>query len=318
MNAKSDDFDEPGSMAFNKPWAQRGQQEPELWPSEEHERTTVRAFPLEDLEAAAAARDDEAWEGEEGHVGDDESGRDGRVSGGLRRAPRSSSPELPTAAALAMLPLSAHPRRLGAQEPRPMSRATTVKELQDDDPEIEIQVEAFNGSYHGDDADDRGTIASDEAGGASEGDYRATGDATDEDASWWMSIDAGLLAEGSIDIDEDDLPPPLGVIAGTTGEPLEIDRRILEAITAPLELQCSCGCEPDEREQLLRSLFLQLTANESSSLRYRLALARSQDEVARSFAMLPVEHRTRLLDFLDHHARRQAFEGPNWRVIRKG
>jgi hypothetical protein len=325
MNAKSDDFDEVVSMGFRGPWAKRGDEEHERWPSEEHERTTVRAFPIE---ADDVERDDEAWDGEEG----DDGRGDPQSNGVPRRAPRSSSPELPTGAMLALMPLTAHPRR-AAFDPLAPGRGGAGH---DDEPEIEIQVETYRGGEPDEDADDRGAgddydavvqacdaddddDHADAHVGAQARDASGYGvEVTEEDASWWMSIDAGLLAEGSIDLDEEELPPLPGVVTGSTGGEATLDQRILDAIAAPLELQCSCGCEPDEREQLLRSLFRQLSANESNTLRYRLTLARANDQVARSFVALPASHRTRLLDFLDHHARRQAFEGPNWRVIRKG
>lgn len=145
-------------------------------------------------------------------------------------------------------------------------------------------------------------------------------DETDEDASWWMRVDASALDQLPLpqELELDDLPDAHspGVISGTAGGPT-LQQRLLTALDAPTEIECSCGHDCDQREHALRELFRELTAAESRTLHLRLSLARHEDQLALAFAALPRQHRARLLDFLDQHARRRVLEGASWRVIRK-
>jgi hypothetical protein len=361
MNAKRDDFDDfddfDDAIAVairGSTWNAAGGNHSELWPVEEQEHTAF-VFALRDdarqgQGGLAMAADEEVAE----RMRSREDTLQRPVP--LSRAPRSSSPELPTAAMPGMnRPAAPWPAPRGTFEP------ATVASLEDTGGrevglEIEIEVGTYDSYYdeeavgneeeglsdveelalgsevgtrlddESDDSDDSADVlvgrTTEEilavtAAEAENGSVEHRGeDATDEDAAWWMSIDAGLLAEGSVD-EEMDLPPPPGVIAGVAGTSSELELRLLQALQAPLETQCSCGHDCDQREHALRSLFRELSISESKSLRRRLALARRDDTIARAFTALPSEHRTRLLGFLDEHAGREAHDGPNWSVIRK-
>lgn len=358
MSAKSDVFDVPMVEALRGPWARRSsEEETDLWPAEEHERTTVRAFAIPALEDEL---DDDEEYGEPLPV---------------HRAPRSSSPDLPLAAQLllrkpaSVFPESSIDEPIGdssgdgdgddACDEGLEAHATSAMNARiaqllggdaeadgddGDDAEIEVQIEleADSGDYGS--VDNYLTGAADAAGGADAYDdgepdiecsdnsdrHAAAGSSgrassasedvveeTDEDASWWMRIDASSI-EGlplPAELELDDLPSP-GVVSGTAGGPT-LQRRLLTALDAPTEVECSCGHDCDQREQALREMFRELTAAESRTLHLRLSLARHEDSLALAFAALPREHRTRLLDFLDQHARRRVIEGANWRVIRK-
>lgn len=353
MNAKSDVFDVPMVEVFGGPWAGSARDEaPELWPAEEHERTTVRAFAIPALEDEADGDDDEEY-GEPLPV---------------HRAPRSSSPDLPLAAQLllrkpaAIFPEASIDEALDDEDdvidpPASAAMNARIEQLLDDDDdddgngdgdeaeiEVQIELEADSGDYgpaddyrEDDDPDiecsdnvdrhaaaGRAGVARSRAGSSDASGRSEPIDAseeTDEDASWWMRIDASSL-DGlplSQELELDDLPGDLatpGVVSGTAGGP-SLHRRLLTALDAPTEVECSCGHDCDLREQALREMFRELTAAESRTLHLRLSLARHEDSLALAFAALPREHRTRLLDFLDQHARRRVLEGANWRVIRK-
>jgi hypothetical protein len=137
------------------------------------------------------------------------------------------------------------------------------------------------------------------------------------DCDWSSDVCSSDLGELPIPVEDVDLPSPAGVVAGVAGARDTLDRRLLEALEAPTEVQCSCGHDCDQREHALLSLFRELSANESRTLHYRLTLVRQEDAAARAFAALPSERRTRMLDLLDRHARHQVVAGPNWRVVRK-
>lgn len=336
MSAKSDVFDVPMGEAFSGPWAGRARDEaPELWPAEEHERTTVRAFAIPALEDEADDDDDGYGEPLPVH-----------------RAPRSSSPDLPLAAQLLLRkPASIFPAASIDEEledeydddqpidpPGSSSMNALIEQLLDsdgdgDEAEIEVQIEleADSGDYgsaddyrEDDDPDiecsdnvDRHTAAGLAGERLDSSDSSDASEETDEDASWWMRIDASSLDGLPLpqELELDDLPTP-GVVSGTAGGPT-LHRRLLTALDSPTEVECSCGHDCDQREQALREMFRELTAAESRTLHLRLSLARHEDSLALAFAALPREHRTRLLDFLDQHARRRVLEGANWRVIRK-
>jgi hypothetical protein len=344
MNAKSDVFDVPMG-GVSGPWAGRARDEgPELWPAEEHERTTVRAFAIPALE-------DE--------VDDDEYGEPLPV----HRAPRSSSPDLPLAALLLLRkPAASFPEASIDEaiedegdddviEPPSASMNARIEQLLDsdgdgdgdgdgDDAELEVQIELVADSgdhgsaddYREDDDPDIECSDNDDRHAAAglagvpsarraSRDPSDPSEETDEDASWWMRIDASSL-DGlplSQELELDDLPGDLataGVVSGTAGGP-SLQRRLLIALDAPTDVECSCGHDCDLREQALREMFRELTAAESRTLHLRLSLARHEDSLALAFAAMPREHRTRLLDFLDQHARRRVLEGANWRVIRR-
>lgn len=337
MSAKSDVFDVPMVEGLRGPWSRRSEEEADLWPAEEHERTTVRAFAIPALE-------DERDE-------DDEYGEALPV----HRAPRSSSPDLPLAAQLLLRkPASVfadasidedlcaegdgednaegddqrkddllHAHGTSAMNARIAQLLGGHGDRDDDDAEIEVQIEleADSGDYGS--VEDLRAAAEDDDGEpdiecSTNGDRHAeASEETDEDASWWMRIDASSLDGLPLpqELELDDLPTP-GVVSGTAGGPT-LQRRLLTALDAPTEVECSCGHDCDQREQALRELFRELTAAESRTLHLRLSLARHEDSLALAFATLPREHRTRLLDFLDQHARRRVIEGANWRVIRK-
>lgn len=325
MNAKRDDFDEvigeavdeAISVAFREPSVESRRDEGDRWPAAEN---VTRIFALRDLEQGKSGRPKSSPA-----VQMDEEEETIQLLP-VRRTARSSSPEIP----------------LAAKAPWPATRTTSsyeaatltsLEEAEHCDEGLQIEIEV--GTYEGDAEDDRDDDADRDddrdddadylvgraydagAEGSVEGATSYQGeDATDEDA-WWMSIDSGLLAEGSID-EELDLPPPPGVIAQLAVTSTSLDERLLEVLLAPVETQCSCGHDCDQREQALRAELRELSSNESRALRYRLNLARRDDKLAAAFATLPAEHRARLMAFLDHHASREVFEGPNWRAGRKG
>lgn len=144
-------------------------------------------------------------------------------------------------------------------------------------------------------------------------------DETDEDANWWMRVDTSSIDQLPLpqELELDDLPDAhaAGVISGTAGGPT-LQQRLLTVLDSPTEIECSCGHDCDQREEVLREMFRELSAAESRTLHLRLSLMRHEDSLAMAFAALPRQHRARLLDFLDKHARRRVIEGANWRVIR--
>lgn len=187
-----------------------------------------------------------------------------------------------------------------------------LQDRYDEDPDVLCSNGFAHATSSSEDGDEAYQELQQEAGDRS--------DETDEDASWWMRVDASALDQLPLpqELDLDDLPDARspGVISGTAGGP-SLQQRLLTALDAPTEIECSCGHDCDQREHALRELFRELTAAESRTLHLRLSLARHEDQLALAFAVLPRQHRTRLLDFLDQHARRRVLEGANWRVIRK-
>lgn len=325
MNAKRGDFDEAIgevideaiSVAFREPSVESRRDEGDRWPAEEN---VTRIFALRDLEQGKSGRPKSVPA-----VQMDEEEETIQLLP-VRRSARASSPEIPLAAAKAKAPWPAT-RTTSSYE---AATLTSLEEAEhcDEGMQIEIEVGTYEGDLDEDSDDDAGDDSDGEADflvgraydagaeGSVEGATAYQGeDATDEDA-WWMSIDSGLLAEGSIDEDMD-LPPPPNVIAALAVTSTALDERLLEVLLSPVETQCSCGHDCDQREQALRAVLRELSSNESRALRYRLGLARRDDKLAAAFATLPAEHRARLMDFLDHHASREVFEGPNWRVSRK-
>lgn len=396
MNAKSDDFDEPTLVLGKGPrapkrfesrhsWYERDGragsrgdgarnsttlEEQRAWPAEEHERTTARAFAIPDYEPDDEDRND-----------DEE---------GLRRTPRSSSPELLTPKLMARLGdrLAEHSYdeleievTSGAERSRFPTDEMDERAMHAmfaagsdafgeaieaaDSPALpdtgdSIDIEIFRGeaddSLHDtmssampdtmsaaapigalgsavagaigsvatidalSDDQDEADYASFEQGMNEEMERAETnelGEETDEDAGWWMRLDATVLGEPPIPIDDVDLPTPPGVISGVAGGRGLLDRRLIDALESPTEVQCSCGHDCDQREHSLAALIRGLSANESRRLHLRLTMAQYDDTAARAFKALPAEHRSRVLDLLDRHARRQAAVGPNWRVVRK-
>lgn len=88
--------------------------------------------------------------------------------------------------------------------------------------------------------------------------------------------------------------------------PIEVDRRILEVLEAPLEWGETVDAAFRRKERALLELFASLSSVEASKLHHRLSVARPDDAVASCFARLVPERRARLLAFLAEAPRRAA------------